>query len=109
MGVFSMCFKALCMRGVGRHFLIKKKNPQLRFALETLGFASNQVLKSLPESWGARAKETLSLRYTLESWGGNGNELVPWDLLCSFVSRKTPVPFDRGQSSPPPFPPFSPK
>lgn len=75
--------------------------------METLGFASNQVLESLPESWGARANGTLSLHYTLESWGGNGNELVPWELTLLVCLQEDPSAFRPwpGLSS---FPPFSP-
>lgn len=61
--------------------------------METLGFASNQVLESPPESWGARARETLPLLYILESWGGDENELVPWELTLLICLQEDPSAF----------------
>lgn len=100
-----MCFKALCMRGVGRHFLIKKKKKKKSHSWDLpwrlLGLPLTRCLSHC-QSLGVLELTEPCPFIILSSLGVETEmSLFLGSLLCSFVSRKTPVPFDRGQGSPP--------
>lgn len=105
---FYIFSKALHMRGYRELFSLiseskKKIKPQLRFAFQTLRFASNQVslvtIRVL-EYWNRG--DLGPFVFVLDSWEWKmGMSLFLLEFSSNaFGSRKTPVPFDNGQGFP---------